>query len=388
MFRRASLLLAFLAACMIAPSLHAQQQTPPPTQTPDQNANPDEGGPQGDTGAVALPKKKADEAPPAPVAPKVVNPSQMGNVTLRVDVPLVNVDVSVLTDKNHQFVSGLKEGNFKVFEDGVEQKVTNFQKIKAPITAVLVLEFANNMYTYGFIQDMRAAAGAFAQQLMPDDYVAVVTYDLHTHILTDFTQDKRRVYEALNTLTFPTFSDRNMSDALYETLDRVSTIEGRKYIILVGSGRDTFSKINLDKILKKIRTTPDVTIFTVGTGQFTREMMTASSMGRGSGMRDLDYLQADNQMKTFAQMTGGQYFFPMFQGAMPEIFHQINDTIRSAYVLSYHPTNAKMDGTFRKLKVELVDGEGKPLRMEDEKHKQLKYDIIAREGYRAKQQVE
>jgi len=57
-------------------------------------------------------------------------------------------------------------------------------------------------------------------------------------------------------------------------------------------------------------------------------------------------------------------------------------------VLSYHPTNAKMDGSYRKLKVEVVDDQGKPLRMEDEKHKQLKYDVIAREGYKAKQTVD
>ncbi len=73
---------------------------------------------------------------------------------------------------------------------------------------------------------------------------------------------------------------------------------------------------------------------------------------------------------------------------MPDIFKQINQTIRSRYQLVYHPTNAKQDGTYRKLRVELVDDEGKSLRMQDEKHKPLKYDIIAREGYRARQEVE
>ncbi len=105
-------------------------------------------------------------------------------------------------------------------------------------------------------------------------------------------------------------------------------------------------------------------------------------------MRDLDYLQADNQMKTFARITGGRWFAPRFEAEMPEIFQQINQNIRSKYQLVYHPTNTKQDGKYRKLRVELVDDEGKPLRMEDEKHKPLKYDIIARDGYRAKQEVE
>ena len=105
-------------------------------------------------------------------------------------------------------------------------------------------------------------------------------------------------------------------------------------------------------------------------------------------MRDLDYLQADNQMKTFAKMTGGMWFSPRFAGEMPDIFAAINQAIRSKYELVYHPTDAKQDGTYRKLRVELVDDEGQPLRMQDEKHKPLKYEIIARDGYRARQEVE
>ena len=73
---------------------------------------------------------------------------------------------------------------------------------------------------------------------------------------------------------------------------------------------------------------------------------------------------------------------------MPEIFSQINQAIRSKYELVYHPSNAKQDGSYRKIRVELVDDEGKPLRFQDEKHKQLKYEIIARDGYKAKQEVE
>jgi len=82
------------------------------------------------------------------------------------------------------------------------------------------------------------------------------------------------------------------------------------------------------------------------------------------------------------------WFSPRFEGEMPEIFGAINAAIRSKYELVYHPSNRKQDGSYRKLRVEVVDDEGKPLKLQDEKHKQLKYDIIARDGYRAKQQVE
>jgi len=163
-------------------------------------------------------------------------------------------------------------------------------------------------------------------------------------------------------------------------------VEGRKYIILVSSGRDTMSRLTLDQMMAKIKATPDVTIFTLSTGEFARNM--ADARGGMNGPRGMDYLQADNEMQTFARMTGGMWFHPTFQGELPNIFSQINDSIRNQYVLTYRPTNTKNDGSYRKVKVYLVDNEGKPLKMQDEKGKPLKYSIIARDGYKAKLPVE
>ena len=223
-------------------------------------------------------------------------------------------------------------------------------------------------------------AFAFAQQLRPQDYVALMTFDMHNQIQLDFTQDKRQLEEAINSLRIPGFNETNVFDALYEGLDRLQRIEGRKYIILIASGRDTFSKLTLDQILKKVKATEDITIFTVSTGGFLRAVSR-----RGDS---ITMLQADNEMKTFASLTGGASYFPRFTGEMPDIFSEINQNIRSKYELVYKPTNPKQDGSYRKLRVELVDDEGQPLRIQDEKHKPLKYDIITRDGYRAKQEVE
>jgi len=373
--------LTVIPSAMTAQS--SQQQTPPPQQPADDSA-----GPQTDSGPIVIKKKKEaeDAPPPAPVAPpepKVKNPNNE-TYSLRVDVPIVNLDVNVILDKTHQFVPGLKAGNFQVLEDGVPQSVTSVRMAQTPITAVMLLEFAAN--SYYFIRDMQNASFSFFNTLRPDDYVAVVTYDLRTHILTDFTNNKQAVGNALSSLIIPGFSDTNLFDALYETLDRTSRIEGRKYIILIGTGRDTFSKITLDKILAKVKATPNVTIFTIGTGALVRELVDARG-GMGAITR-MDYLQAENQMKTFAQMTGGMSFNPMFQGALPDVFSQINDSIRNQYVLTYRPTNNKNDGTYRRIQVKLVDNEGHPLQMQDEKHKPLKYSVIARDGYRAKNEVE
>ena len=374
---------AFALTTFLASASLAQQAPAPPPPPADQNA-PEAGGPGSDPNGIALPKKKdKSEEPAAPAAPVVKNPPELANYSIHVDVPVVNVNVSVLLDKNHQFVQGLKPENFRVLEDGVPQRISDFRIIQAPITAVLLLEFASN--SYYFVRDMQDAAYSFAQQLKPDDYIAVATYDMRTRLLTDFTKDKSVVQQSLYSLQIPGMSETNEFDALYETLDRLTRVEGHKYIILISTGRDTFSRINLDKTLQKIRNTPDVTIFAIGTGQTARIL----AEGRGMGpLRELDYLQADNQMNTFARMTGGLAFFPRFAGEMPDIFHRINDSIRNQYLISYRPTNAKNDGTYRKLKIDLVDNEGKPLRMQDEKNKPLKYSVVARDGYKAKQQVE
>ena len=131
-----------LTAFAASPAQAPAPATPPSAQTPP----PDSGGPNVDNGPIVIPKKKESEEPPPPPAPeqpKVKNPNGE-TYSIRVDVPLVNLDVSVVLDKNHQFVPGLKAANFLVLEDGVEQKVDTVRIAQTPITAVMLLEFAAN----------------------------------------------------------------------------------------------------------------------------------------------------------------------------------------------------------------------------------------------------
>ena len=390
--RRFAGLFLFIAllALAICPGEQLQAQAQKPPQQPDQTA-PDSGGPSGDNGPIAVPRRKeAPEEPPPPAAPAeptVKNPQELGAVSLRLEVPEVTVDVGVLLEKTHQFIPGLKPENFRVYEDGVEQKVIGFKRVEAPITALMVCEFAANGYWWWKANDMLNASYAFMQQLRPQDYVALMTYDMRTQIVTDFTQDKGQLLRALSTLQIPGFSETNVFDALYESIDRLERIDGQKYIILIGTGRDTFSKLTFDKILARVKNTRNITIFTISTGGAMRAI-TEGRGGMDSAIRDMDYLQADNEMKTFSSLTGGMSFFPRFAGEMPEIFSDINANIRSKYEIVYRPTNPKQDGTYRKLRIALVDNEGQPLKFQDQKHKPLKYDIIARDGYKARQEVE
>lgn len=379
--------MAVVIAGLVLPPQVAFAQSSPQAQSGQQQQPevPEAGGPGGDTGSIALPKKT--EAPPPPPPPRPKTPAEGSpSYSITVDVPLVSIDVSANT-KDGGFIPGLKKENFRIFEDGQEQQITNFAQTEAPITAVLLVEFANSYRTYAFMYDALMASYNFAANLKKDDWVAVTEFDMRPHILVDFTQDRRAIYGALNQMRIPGFSEINLWDALYDTLDRLDRVEGRKEIVLVAQGRDTFSKINYDQILKKVKATPNVTIFPISTGQ--AYLIWAEANGMGS-LRQLDYLQADNAMNTFAKLTGGQWYHPRFEGELPDIFRDIAARVRNQYTLSYHPTNRKQDGSYRKIKVELVagDGSGKPLIVKNEKGKELKTVLTYREGYTAKHQVE
>jgi VWFA-related protein len=392
------ILLTFALFCLIAASLsspaQAQAQTPtqdtsqqPPANPNKQDAPPEAGGPQNDVGPYVIPKKAEEPPPPAPEKPKKIE--NMPDYSITVNVPLVNLDVLVTT-KDGQTVPGLKPENFKIMEDGQAQKIANFNKTDAPITAVLLVEFASTNYDFE-VEALRASY-AFANTLKKDDWVSVISYDIKPYILADFTQDKRAVYAALNQLRMPGFSETNMFDAIFDTLDRIDRIEGKKYVILVTTGIDSFSKLNLDQTLKKIKSTKDVTIYAISVGFPVREYCETHRCGYTHGIgipvHNMDYLQGDNEVRTFAALTGGRAYFPRFQAELPEIFNEIGADIRNQYSISYHTTNAKLDGTYRKLKVELQAADGGPLKIRDQKGKEVKYIVYAREGYTAKHTVE
>ncbi len=391
-------LCCFLVLTLISASpgyAQAPGQSRPPATSPQENPNqqevpPEAGGPNSESGPYAIPKKGEEPPPPPPpIKPKKIE--GMPDYSIHVDVPLVTVPVLVTT-KNGQFIPNLKKENFRVFEDGAPQTINGFKVEAAPITAVLLVEFAST--TYPLLIDALRASYAFASTLKKEDYVAVVSYDMRSDILVDFTQDKNAVMGALNTLRMPGFSETNVFDALYDTLDRLDRVEGHKYVVLVSTGIDTFSKLNLDQITKKVKNTHDITIFPISIGWLLREYCeshrcTGMSHGIASmGMASIDWYQADNQLQTFAKLTGGRFYQPRFAGDFTDVFRDISEDIHHEYTITYHPTNPKLDGTYRKLKVDVVADNGGPLKMKDQKGKDVKYQVVARDGYTAKHTVD
>lgn len=325
----------------------------PLPQEQNQEKKPETAGPrQAESDTVIGPKK---QAPPkkkriSPKKPAGDKPDD--NFTLSVEIELVNLDV-VVTDKRGNFIPNLTAKNFRVYEDKVEQKVTNFSPTTAPLTIVMLVEFANTLAFW--YDDVVTPTAGFIQLLRPEDWAALVAYDMRPEILCDFTQDKRELFAGLNRMRIPGFSETNLFDALKDTLDRLEEVDGKKAVLLIGTGVDTFSKITFDTILKRVNNTNAV-IYCIGMMQFLREYLDAR--GYLAPEDRLTYLQADNQLNTFARRTGGKAWFPRFMGEYPNILQQVGIELRNQYSMGYQSTNPNRDGKFRKIKVEVVDENG------------------------------
>jgi VWFA-related protein len=341
--------------------------------------------------SVAKPRKPAKSAPDPDTAPI---PSEYKKKDVPTETPTftanattVSVDVSVLDDKG-RFIPRIPRSDFRVTEDGVPQQITQFGQSEAPLTICMLIEFSGRFqqfWSMGWGETLQASYG-FLQTLKPEDNVAVVTYDMHTTILSDFSPDKNKAYQAMSMLRIPGFSESNIFDAMTEIAGRMENIEGRKAILVIATGLDTFSKLTFDKT-RKILQEDGVPIYSISILQIAREMADA---GGGMGpIQEMDFLQADNEMRTFTKETGGQAYFPRFMGEYPSVFRSIEDSLRNQYSIGYHPTNTARDGKFRRIKVELVNPEtNEPLRMQNEKGKTVKYSIIAKAGYKGPREVE
>lgn len=382
-------LLLFFWALLTTFSPHAagQYSEEPAAEEPEQ-AEPRErvpirqGGPRRSVGETVVVPRKRPTRPPREPLEKERGADPADGFFLRADVQLVNLSV-VVQNKKGLFIPNLQKGHFQVLEDGVEQKVERMEAAEAPMTVAMVIEFSD-LYWQFLWQTMQAAYG-FVNSLREEDWVAVIAYDMRPEILQDFTQNKAGAFQALSRMRIPGFSETNLFDALSDTITRMDDIDGKKAILLISSGVDTFSKMRYDKTLKLVESS-DTPIYAIGTGQALRMMYDAR--GYMGSSTNIGFLQADNALRSFARLSGGKSYFPRFEGQFPEIYNDIAASLRNEYNLSYTPTNNKRDGKFRKIKVELVAPDGQRLKVVDEKGKEIKYEIRVRKGYYAPRAVD
>ncbi len=323
-------------------------------------------------------KMKADEQDPLP--PPILK-GQKDEPALKLSTQVVGIQVSVIDKKTGRLIPGLKKKNFTVYEDGVKQELTNFAPGEGPATVVLLLDnnFRNRRYTSyydpNFAQEIFQSAAAFAQTFVkPKDFAAVVTFSMKPKVIQDFTSDSQRLYSAIVSAYRDTlnFSESNIYDGIAFTLlggkayqlyaenageqeyGGLQEVEGNTAIILITLGIDTFSKLTYDKALK-IVANGGVPIYTIGVGNlfYKKYEQYLSSEAR------LDFLQAINQLRSFAERSGGSYFEMTFESQIPQIMQAIEALVRNQYDIGYVPTNTRREGKERKIKIEVdLDNDG------------------------------
>jgi len=401
--RRALFLaMALVASLGLASSslVLSQSRRQPPSSDQKKNKRPEE-------------KPETDEQKPEPTPPDILGKPQEAE-KIAVTTNLVNVDAVVYNKKTGQPQINLKKDNFTIFVDGVKKDITNFATPEAPITATLVVEYSKTMeriglygnggMDYGQMEVIRPTAMFLSQFITPADYVSVIAYDMRPTPLTDFTNNPARIQQVISLLLHnqPAFSESNLYDALKLTLvggradsvvledskQRTADYSGmvavpggrRKAVLLIATGLDTFSKINMDQA-RKIVQNAGIPIYIIGVGQlFVKKYADSMDPGRGSNIGGIPidrmtFLQAENTMKTFSKESGGMYFPVTFEGELPDVLGSINAMLRSQYSLGFKPDDVA-DGKSHKIVVKVdVDGDGTT----DERA----YVVHAREVYNA-----
>jgi Ca-activated chloride channel family protein len=366
-----------------SPLVLSQSRRQPPSSDQKKNKRPEE-------------KPETDEQKPEPTPPDIMGKQQEAE-KIAVTTNLVNVDAVVYNKKTGQPQVALKKDNFAIFVDGVKKEITNFATPEAPITATLVVEYSKTMerialYGNGGMENgqmevIRPTAIFLSQFITPADYVSVIAYDMRPTPLTDFTNDPNRIQQVIALLLHnqPAFSESNLYDALKLTLvggradsvvledskarwseyaGMVSVPGGRrKAVLLIATGLDTFSKINMDQA-RKIVQNAGIPIYIIGIGElFKKKYGDMMDPGRGSNIGGIPidrmtFLQAENTMKTFARESGGAYYPVTFEGEVPEVLGSINTLLRSQYSLGFKPDDVA-DGKSHKIVVKVdVDGDG------------------------------
>jgi VWFA-related protein len=360
-----------------------QSRRAPPASDQKKNKRPAEG--------------QTEEQKKEPLPPDLVPAKPQDVEKLSVTTNIVNVDAVVYNKKTGQPSLNLKPDNFAIFVDGVKKEITNFSTPEAPITVSLVVEYSKLGEIFGYYSNRGMEPGSYevirptamflSQFITPQDYVSVIAFDIRPTPLTDFTNDPNRLQQVISLLlrNSPAFTETNVYDALKLTLiggradavvledskERQADYAGmvavpggrRKAVVLVASGIDTFSKINMDQA-RKIVQNAGVPIYIIGTGQMFQKLY-GDYMDPGRGgmiggipMDRMTFLQADNTMKTFAKESGGAFYPVTFEGELPDVLGSINALLRSQYSLAFKPDDVQ-DGKSHKIVVKVdVDGDG------------------------------
>jgi Ca-activated chloride channel homolog len=268
--------------------------------------------------------------------------------------PLIQVSVSrvdvgvIVTDPQGDFVEGLCRSDFHVFDNGVEQSISDFAAVSEPATLLLVLEAGPAVY---FLQGGHLnAAYALLQHLAAQDRVALATYAEALSPVLNLSTDKELVGSAVSNLRFNLgFGSLNLSASLGQALTSFQVLPGKKSIVLLSTGFDTSPAGEGQLLLEQLRTS-GVRVFTVSlNGELRSPLAAAAPRKDRKGKSPLpqsndkaeyteeQFTLADARLSQIAELTGGRAFFPRNAAQFSEAYAHIADQVRHEYSLAFSP---------------------------------------------------
>lgn len=278
--------------------------------------------------------------PPPPPLGQVSNSAKQGS-SIKVDVNLVVLHTTVLDDRQ-RFADGLKQENFRVFEDKVEQKLSVFKREDVPVSMGLVIDNSGSMREKR--PRVNEAALTLVQASNPRDEAFVVNFndDFYLDLDKDFTSSIPELKEALERID--SRGSTALRDAIIGSLDHLKKgSKDKKVLLVVTDGEDNASHNSLEKTLREIQKT-DTVIYTIGL---------LGSEGKKEAKR------AKKVLQEIAAASGGVAYFPENVEDVHSICEQVAHDIRNQYTLAYYPSNTNRDGSFRAVAVEVIPPRGR-----------------------------
>jgi VWFA-related protein len=245
--------------------------------------------------------------------------------------------------KGDGLVTGLGERNFRLFEDG-QPKVFHLEAPEPVASIGLLVEHSRASWVYA--QDIQVAMQGFLQHAPEDNWYALATFSHGLEVRADFTKQTGNILDAYAQVGLPLWSEIDTYDVVYEMLDKMGKLPGRKLLILIGSGLDSFSEKTLDEVTKKVDC-ENVVIIVAGAGSALRGVY-EGSLGASDRM---SLLQAQAFLQMLADRSGGYAWFPRFEHVFSEVMQGIMQSIATQYRMSYE-TTAPKSGSLHKIKVE------------------------------------
>lgn len=276
----------------------------------------------------------------------------------------VRLPVTVTYKKS--LITDLTRGDFLVFEDGVLQEVTFFsdEKTNPPVYVGVLMDTSES--TKGKMQFSKQAAKDFIYTVtrLRKDKAAFMTFDHEVNLIQDFT-DKLDLLDSAVDRVKKSGSQTALYDAVWQFADeKLRNAPGRRVIVIVTDGDDTFSRATLKEAIDIAQRT-ETTIF----GISTKEGFLGAVPGVEAGtVRD----KGDKYLMELCEATGGEAFFTGDILALERAFKRISEELNSQYLITYRPANQNYDGRERKVEVRFAD-----------KKKADKYEIRTKKSYRA-----